>query len=98
MGNIIDNAIEASKKEKDSFIDINIFTTQKGHFLMLRIENKYTGVLKRYGEIFYSTKDEPGKHGMGIRNVRKCIEKYGGYLQINTEKNLFTVSIVFTIF
>lgn len=98
MGNIIDNAIEASKKEKDSFIDINIFTTQKGHFLMLRIENKYSGVLKRYGETFYSTKDEPGKHGMGIRNVRNCIEKYGGYLQINTEKNLFTVSIVFTIF
>lgn len=98
IGNIVDNAIDASKKVNDGFVDINIFENQKGHFLVIKVENKFDGVVNRYGENFYSSKkDKIDKHGMGIKNVRNCIEKYDGFLQIDYNENLFTVTVVFTI-
>lgn len=97
MGNIIDNAIEASQKIDCGYVDINIFETQKGHFLMIRVENKFNGVVKKQGDSFCSTKGEDNKHGIGLKNVANCIKKYGGILQIDVEKDIFTVSVIFTI-
>ncbi len=97
MGNIIDNAIEASQKIECGHIDINIFETQKGHFLMIRVENKFNGVVTKQGDVFCSTKEEPNKHGIGLKNAANCIKKYGGILQIDVEQNIFTVSIIFTV-
>ena len=82
MGNIIDNAIEA---------------TQKGHFLMIRVENKFDGIVKKKGDDFCSTKQEPDKHGIGLKNVADCVNKYGGILQIDVNDNIFTVSVIFTV-
>ena len=97
MGNLIDNAIEAAKKVNNGHIDIKIFGTQKGHFLVIRIENEFNGDINRHMGKFVSTKEEPGKHGMGISNAKKCVEKYGGFLQVDIERNLFIVSVVFTV-
>lgn len=97
LGNIIDNAIEASKQVSDGFIDINIFRTQKGHFLVMKIENKFSGAIYKNGDDFVSTKTKAGNHGIGIKSVKNCIEKYGGFLQISIDNNLFIASIVFTI-
>lgn len=97
MGNIIDNAMEASKKVENGYVDINIFGTQKGHFLVIRVENKFDGVVNKHGKKFYSTKEDSSKHGMGIKNMGNCVEKYGGFLQIDVNGNLFTTSVIFTI-
>lgn len=97
MGNIIDNAIEASKKVESGYLDIKIFETQKGHFLMIRVENKFNGIVKRQGDSFHTTKENESKHGIGLKNVKDCIKKYDGILQIDTENNVFTVSIIFTV-
>lgn len=97
MGNIIDNAIEASKKVESGYLDIKIFGTQKGHFLMIRVENKFNGIVKKQGDSFRTTKENENKHGIGLKNVKDCIKKYDGILQIDTENNVFTVSIIFTV-
>ena len=97
MGNIIDNAIEATKKIDYGYIDINVFATQKGHFLMIRVENKFDGIVKKKGDDFCSTKQEPDKHGIGLKNVADCVNKYGGILQIDVNDNIFTVSVIFTV-
>lgn len=98
MGNIIDNAIDAAKKVKDGFIDINIFENQKGHFLIIKVENKFNGDINRNGADFYTTKvDREGKHGFGIKNVKACIEKYGALMQIDNDTSMFTVTLIFTI-
>lgn len=55
MGNIIDNAIEASKVES-GYLDIKIFETQKGHFLMIRVENKFNGIVKGKVIVFIQLK------------------------------------------
>lgn len=97
MGNLIDNAIEATKKVEDGYVDIKIFKTQKGHFLMIRIENKFNGVIVGNEKKFYTTKKDKEKHGIGLTNVKNCIDKYGGILQIDTTEEIFTASIIFTI-
>lgn len=97
LGNLIDNSIEAAKKVEEGYVDIKIFGTQKGHFLMIRIENKFNGVVIGNEKRFYTTKKEKDQHGIGLRNVKNCIEKYGGILQIDIEEGIFTVSVIFTI-
>ncbi len=97
MSNIIDNAIEASKKIDSGYIDIKVFLTQNGHFLVIRVENKFNGIVKKQGDNFCSTKGEKSKHGIGLKNVANCIKKYSGILQIDVEENIFMVSIIFTV-
>ena len=94
---ILDNAIEATKKIDYGYIDINVFATQKGHFLMIRVENKFDGIVKKKGDDSCSTKQEPDKHGIGLKNVADCVNKYGGILQIDVNDNIFTVSVIFTV-
>ena len=83
--------------ENQAYIDINVFATQKGHFLMIRVENKFDGIVKKKGDDFCSTKQEPDKHGIGLKNVADCVNKYGGILQIDVNDNIFTVSVIFTV-
>lgn len=97
MSNIIDNAIEASKKIDNGYIDISVFETQKGHFLMIRVENRFNGIVKRHINGFKTTKTDSGKHGIGMKNVSDCVNKYGGIMQVETEEDIFTVSIIITI-
>lgn len=97
MGNLIDNAIEAAKKVEEGYVDIKIFNTQKGHFLMIRVENKFNGVIVGNEKRFYSTKKDKEKHGVGLTNVKHCIDKYGGILQIDITEEIFTASVIFTI-
>ena len=89
--------LKQQKKIDYGYIDINVFATQKGHFLMIRVENKFDGIVKKKGDDFCSTKQEPDKHGIGLKNVADCVNKYGGILQIDVNDNIFTVSVIFTV-
>lgn len=62
-----------------------------------RVENKFDGIVKKKGDDFCSTKQEPDKHGIGLKNVADCVNKYGGILQIDVNDNIFTVSVIFTV-
>ena len=97
MGNIIDNAIEATKKIDYGYIDINVFATQKGHFLMIRVENKFDGIVKKKGDDFCSTKQEPDKHGIGLKNVAARAPPPGGPPPIAAPAHIPTVSVLFKV-
>lgn len=97
MGNLIDNAIEAAKKVSCGFIEINIFETQKGHFLIVKIENSYNGIIKKNGANFITTKESASKHGIGLANVKRSLENYAAVLQIKEEINSFIATVIFTI-
>lgn len=97
MGNMLDNALEAAAKTDQGYVNVDIFCTQKGHFLMIRIENNFNGILKEQGEHFISTKEHPEHHGMGMKNIKRCVETYGGILQIDIDGSNFTTSVIFTV-
>ena len=54
-----------------------LFYLQNG-ILQIEIENSFCGKMVRKREIFFTTKPDKAAHGIGLNNVRKIVEKYGG--------------------
>lgn len=88
LGNLIDNAIEASVNEENSFIEVNIKPVKK--YLIINILNKYTGS-KDYSE---TTKNEKHLHGIGIHSVKQTVKKYSGEFHTDIANNIFNVKIM----
>lgn len=77
LGNLIDNAIEASEGEKEPYIDLTI--RQEKTFIVIKIVNKYS---KDFSEKLETTKKRQEFHGIGIGSVRSIVKKYGGEFSI----------------
>ena len=48
------------------------------------------------GEGRYTTKGDKSRHGFGLHNIRRTVEKYGGMLKVSCEDNEFRLIIVLT--
>ena len=77
LGNLIDNAIEASEGEKEPYIDLTI--KQEKTFIVIKIVNKYS---KDFSGKLETTKKRQEFHGIGIGSVRSIVKKYGGEFSI----------------
>lgn len=98
LGNILDNAIEATEKCNSSAKKIEIIMGIKKEALVLVVKNPLAGSLKRNkdGKLL-STKEDSKRHGYGINSVIKVARKYNGDVIIEEEGGEFviTASIVF---
>lgn len=95
FGNILDNAIEAVEKIEEDKRYITITLKRHGNFILILSDNYYDGNIKKEGKNFISIKENKIKHGFGLKSVSRIVDKYNGELQIETENNLFKVSIMF---
>ncbi len=88
LGNLLENAIEASQKSKEKYLKIDV-RVKKGLFL-IRIENSFKEppIIEK-GEIM-SSKRSITNHGIGIKSVKAVIEKQGGEFDISWKGNRFT--------
>jgi hypothetical protein len=82
LGNMIDNAIEASRYETGPEITVNI--KPKKNFIIIDIRNKFTGDFK---PDFQTTKSNREFHGIGIKSIKSTIKKYGGDFNIEKIEN-----------
>lgn len=94
LGNLLDNAIEATEKlevEKDIFVSL-MYRKEK---LLIKVRNPYTGDLKkdRTGN-YISEKKDRENHGIGLKSVRKVVEKYEGVMEIHTEDQIFEICVI----
>lgn len=97
VGNILDNAIEASCNVMDRFIDISIVMAQKNHFFMIKVDNSYDGnVLIRNNKLI-SLKTDDNQHGFGLDNVKDVLKKYEGFMEYEMENDIFSVVIVIPV-
>lgn len=80
LGNLIDNAIEASTSEKEPYIDLTI--RQEKTFFVIKIVNKYSQELS---EELKTTKKKQQFHGIGLGSVTSVIKKYEGEFSIDKE-------------
>lgn len=97
LGNLMDNAIEAARRSEDKLLHLKVHY-QKG-MIFLELKNSYSGELLKTQDQYLSTKDydrsnESQVHGLGIRNVRRIVEKYNGSMEINDEDGIFEVRIL----
>ena len=87
--NLLDNAIRAaSEATREKYIKVHIYMQEVGGFCVMKIVNSFNEVVQDKGK-FLSTKIERGIHGIGIRNVNRIAEKYGGYLNCSVRNNEF---------
>lgn len=94
VGNLFDNAIEASLALPEEKRLIRVYMDMKETQLYISFTNFTAGkkLLKSNG-LFSSTK-RSGSHGFGLISIDEVVNKYGGYLSRNSEDGAFTTEIL----
>ncbi len=92
IGNLFDNAIEASKTSEKKWMEISLKYEQG--MLFIRIRNSYDNAVQKQGNVYTTTKKEVQKHGIGLQNVKKVVDSYNGDMQISDKNNIFDVKII----
>lgn len=92
----MDNAICAAAQSEEKLLDIQI-SYQRG-MLLIQMKNSYCGTLIRAGEQYLSTKENCAEgqqvHGLGMKNVKRIVQKYNGSIEVRDEGQLFDVRIL----
>jgi sensor histidine kinase YesM len=94
MGNLLDNAVNATMKTEQKSISLNLYY-DKGR-VFIKIENTYNGEIKLNDNEIVSLSSNP-EHGYGLKNVKKSVDKYNGLLDISYTDILFTVDVLLYI-
>lgn len=93
LGNLLDNAIEASCKAKEKYINFRI-QYDKGTIIIIMV-NSFDGNLKIDENNYKTTKqDDLDMHGIGLNSVKAAIEKYNGEMHVNHTNTEFSVKIL----
>ncbi len=93
LGNLFDNAIEASLALPEEDRLIRVYIDRKGPQLYISFTNfTAVGKRKKTGGLFRSTKGEG--HGFGLVRMDAIVERLGGYLSRNSEDGAFTTEIL----
>ena len=95
FGNAIDNAIEEvlkfEEKEKRQ-IDVVIF--RKEALISAEIVNPVHDLPEFSGGLPLTTKGDNGYHGFGVKSIKSTIEKYGGFVVIDTSGGCFALKML----
>lgn len=93
IGNLFDNAIEASEKLPPDKRMIRVYMDMRNTQLYLSFTNLTAGKkMKKEGKIFRSTKGEG--HGFGLARMDSIVERLDGYISRNSEDGAFTTEIL----
>ena len=92
IGNLLDNAIEESRKlpKEDRFI--RVYLGQKNTQLYLIFTNAAGKKQSKHGRLFFSSKNS--EHGFGLSRVESVVTKYGGQFFADSEDGGFTAEIL----
>lgn len=93
IGNLLDNAIEATLKlQSDRFIKITL-EFSKG-CLFIFTQNNYNSKINVANGIFQTTKTNKKRHGIGLKSVESTIAKYNGLLDTSYDDEIFETSVL----
>ena len=84
LGNTLDNAIEACSTLPVSERRISVKLKTHNNILFYEIMNPYT--------MEYLQQPRGKERGYGLRNVRKCVEKYKGFVNIKKDNGIFAIT------
>lgn len=93
FSNILDNAIEASVRLIDNRRHIALTVKDQMNMICIFCENNYAD-LKYSGGNIVTIKDDKVAHGIGLKRISHLASKYGGTVDINTDNNVFTISVL----
>lgn len=92
LGNLLDNAIDASMQTEDKKLKITI-KLDKG-ILFLNICNSCQMIADGKKNFLETTKEDKANHGIGLKNVRRIVEKYHGDITFFYENNIIQTDVM----
>ena len=94
IGNLLDNAMEACLRQPETearFIRVYIGLLKKQ--LYICVTNSVSGTVKKAGKSYLSTKNSDS-HGFGLMRIDTLAEKYGGYVNRQSEEGAFATEVM----
>ncbi len=93
LGNLFDNAIDASLSLPEEERLIRVYMDMKNTQLYISFTNfTATGKMEKVGKLFRTTKGDG--HGFGLVRMDHIVERLDGYLSRNSEDGAFTTEIL----
>lgn len=92
ISNLMDNAIEAQANLKEKFIKLAM--QEDFQNIILEVRNNINRPVLKQGEELITHKKDKLRHGYGVKNVKRIIRKYDGYIDIREEGQHFVVTII----
>jgi sensor histidine kinase regulating citrate/malate metabolism len=91
LSNALDNAIEACLKidnPTERYINVRI-TADNGIFIS--VANPTAHPPKKRAGVIISSKNDKENHGLGLKSIKRTVEKHNGDILIKYEKGIFTL-------
>ena len=94
LGNILDNAIEATPSEKS----IKIMLAFKEGKLIFKVKNPYSGIRQQnHNKLRVGSSKRYGRQGIGLRSIKRRVAKYNGYYDFKAVNGEFTAFVVLPV-
>ena len=95
LGNVIDNAIEACRRNISGERKIELFIHKYKKMLVIRLENSLQEKPLQGENGLQSTKE--GHMGVGLSNVKETLAKYDGEIKIDYDEKRFKIGIIIPV-
>lgn len=95
LDNLLDNAVEATKKSKKKTICLSIDKTNE-YFVIFKLVNSCDFKPKKIGNVFISSKVDAIPHGFGLKSINRIAKKHNGYTlyEYNEQAKEFNTSVI----
>ena len=92
IGNLCDNAIEASATLPDASVYISIHKIKS--YLAIRVSNTCAFDVMKVNPDFKSSKGNQEMHGLGLKIIKNIVQKYDGQYHVHSTDHRFTTDIM----
>lgn len=93
LGNLLDNALQAMEKVPCPKRLCFIMEERQG-MLLIHVENNHKEIILEKDGNLMTTKLQKKNHGIGLKNVKRIVEKYHGTLQIDYDEQWFSIELM----
>lgn len=97
--NPLENAIRACREMEDAqafrYIRLRIFKNKD--LIWVEIKNPKANAIIVKKSAIQTTKKDAAAHGLGLKNMKRAMERYNGYLNIDYNSSEFTVTMAFPV-
>lgn len=96
LGNAVDNAIEATKKNLEHNQDIFVHMNENHNRVLIEIENHYKDEPAIEEGHIITLKKDKANHGFGLHNIERAANQCDGQVNydINKEEKIFKLSVL----
>ncbi len=92
VGNLLENALEACKRQKKGKRFITLYAQRRHEYLTLTMDNSFDGKLYKQGETFMSRKHSG--NGIGLSSIKRIAERSGGEAYFENKGKTFRSSVI----